>query len=911
MTLISLATTGIALLLLFSLALVVHVRQLRETMADHLLFLAAAISQTGFPEDGRQPPETAQKLVAALEADEDVELAALYDAQARVVAAYQRGDDDEHTLWQMAAQKAGARLFLANNSFHLLLSQNIRQDEKDLGRVVLVSRLPRLEKQMVLAAVGMLFGMVLFVVVNHLAARRLQRAISEPVARLAATARRITELGDYSIRVEQGGRDEIGGLIDHFNSMLDAIQVRDRELHQHRHNLELLVEERTEELRRRRDEALAASQAKTEFLANMSHEIRTPMNGVIGVLSLLKDSALSEEHHRLLATAARSADSLLHVINDILDFSKIDAGMIEFESIPFDVGQLVEEVALLYVDAVNLRDIDLFCQIPPDLDGKIQGDPTRLRQILTNLLSNAVKFTKAGQIILRVECIEVSERKLLLRFVVKDSGIGIPEKQLPRLFEKFTQADGSITRHYGGTGLGLSVCKQLVELQGGDIGAYSRLGEGTEFWFIMPFTTSDGQPVTRLVNAIPDELILLVIGSQAARIILESYLLEAGARVVCCRDLSEALAQLGEAAQHGRSYDTIILDEGIYDESHPHRLLENSGTSEQKARPRLILLCRRTASFSTRPPDGVSAIVHQPILRSQLVEALNGTTEQQQIGADDSTSGERPVLPGGTILLVDDEPINRMVVSAILERFGLVVHSAANGREAIERAAAHRYQIILMDIQMPEMSGYEATERIRSRELADGREPTVIIAMTANALKSARMRCLQSGMDDFISKPINPEMLAERLRPWLVDNNATARQPVEKSQHQVDEGENNPLWSRREALQLAGGDPALLSGLIKLFLERHSLLLARVEQAIMAEDPRQLDDAAHALKGALNHFCAVRAHREALLLEMRGKSGDMSDCAEIFSRLTAEVASLVEHLARETAGANGNSDHLN
>ncbi|MDX9894465.1 MAG: response regulator [Desulfofustis sp.] len=910
MTLLSLATTGIALLLLFSLALVVHVRQLRETMADHLLFLAAAISQTGLPEDGRAAPETAQKLVTALEVDEDIELAALYDAQARVVAAYQRGDDDEHALWQVAAQEVDARLFLANNSFHLLLSQIIRQGEKNLGRVVLVSRLPRLEKQMVLAAVAMLFGMGLFVVVNHLAARRLQRAISEPVDRLAATARRITELGDYSIRVEQGGRDEIGGLIDHFNSMLDAIQVRDRELHQHRHNLELLVEERTEELRRRRDEALAASQAKTEFLANMSHEIRTPMNGVIGVLSLLKDAPLSEEHRRLLATAARSADSLLHIINDILDFSKIDAGMIEFESIPFDVGQLVEEVALLYVDAVNLRNIDLLCQVPPDLGGKIQGDPTRLRQILTNLLSNAVKFTKAGQIVLRVECIEVSEQKLLLRFVVKDSGIGIPEKHLPRLFEKFTQADGSITRHYGGTGLGLSVCKQLVELQGGDIGAYSRLGEGTEFWFTMPFTTSDGQPATRLVNTIQDELILLVIGNQTARVILESYLLEAGARVVCCRDHSEALEQLREAAQHGRSYDTIILDEAFYDESHPHRFLEHRGISEEKAGPRLILLCRRTASFSTRFPDGVAAIVYQPILRAQLVEALNGAAEQH-LGVAESVAGARPVLPGGTILLVDDEPINRMVVCAILERFGLVVHSAANGREAIERAAAHRYQIILMDIQMPEMSGYEATERIRSRELTDGREPTVIIAMTANALKSTRMRCLQSGMDDFISKPINPEMLAERLRPWFAGNNVTAEQLGEKSQHEMDDGEIGLLWSRPEALHLAGGDPALLRGLIKLFLERHGLLLARVEQAIMAEDPQQLDDAAHALKGALNHFCAARAHREALLLEMRGKSGEMSDCAEIFSRLTVEVARLTELLARETAEANGNSHQLN
>ncbi|MBE0586104.1 MAG: response regulator, partial [Desulfofustis sp.] len=750
----------------------------------------------------------------------------------------------------------------------------------------------------VFTALMMALAVGLFLTGTHLAARRLQRSITEPVSRLAATARRIAELGDYSMRAERAGRDEIGGLIDHFNSMLDAIQVRDSELHQHRHNLELIVGERTEELRRRRDEALAASQAKTEFLANMSHEIRTPMNGVIGVLSLLNDAPLSGEYRRLLETAGHSADALMHIINDILDFSKIDAGMVEFESIPFNVCELVEEVASLYVDAVSSAAIDLLCYVPPEVSCIVEGDPTRLRQILTNLVSNALKFTAKGQVFLRVERIELVERKQLLRFVVSDTGIGVPDNLMPRLFEKFTQADGSITRHFGGTGLGLSVCKQLVELQGGDIGVNSREGEGAEFWFSLQFKTAGESFRYGSSRDLGGLRVLIVDDNRNSLMILESYLTSVGAHVTCCSSGQDALARFFQDAVGAFVPDAILIDHQLADIDSA-QLAGIIQKHYQKKTPHLVAIASGTLGMDQARQSGFQAIVYQPIRRGQLLDviaACGSFTRVVEAGRHDGRSARTRLT--GTVLLVDDEPINQKVAQAILERFGLEVRTASHGKEAIDLAREADFDVILMDIQMPEMSGYEATELIRIREREGRRKRSRIIAMTANALKSTKMRCLESGMDDFISKPIKPEMLAERLRPWLPGGS----KECESRSGEADDpsaDDRDQIWDRQQALQLAGGDEALLTELIVLFLQRRELLLARIAEAIERGDATLLDDAAHAFKGAVNHFCAGRVSRHALALEVKGKHADLDGTVEIFQELKTESGRLTRYLVQQ------------
>ncbi len=770
MTLLGLASTGTALILFLALTVFFQVRILQGVMADHLEVLAEVMSRVGPDQEGLRTWNHAAELLGALEVDQDIEVAAILGRDQQVAAAYARNDQglDNLPLSEMSPGQ-GTRLIMADGVFKLHFYRPVVHNADQVTGIVLVVSMLRIQKQVILTTLMLACGVGFFLLITHRATRRLQRSITEPVSRLAATARRIAELGDYSVRVEQSGRDEIGGLIEHFNSMLDAIQVRDSELHQHRHNLELIVEERTEELRRRRDEALAASQAKTEFLTNMSHEIRTPMNGVIGVLSLLNDAPLTDEYRRLLETAERSADALMRIINDILDFSKIDAGMVEFESIPFNVCELVEEVASLYVDVVSNGAIDLLCYVPPEISCSVEGDPTRLRQILTNLVSNAVKFTRQGQVFLGAELIELVDQKQLLRFVVSDTGIGIPDHLMPRLFEKFTQADGSITRNFGGTGLGLSVCKQLVELQGGDIGARSREGEGAEFWFALQFKTDGESFCQKMDTELSGLQILIVDDNASSRMIFESYLTAAGAQVSSCGSGQEVQARFFQDPTGAAVPDAVLIDHQLAD-SNGADLASMIRNHCPKNMPRLVAIVSGTVNSEQIRQEGFQAVVHQPVRRRQLLEVLTGHGSVKRAEGVVEQGGYAPrTRLSGAVLLVDDEPINQKVAQAILERFGLAVQTASHGKEAIELVRHGDYDVILMDIQMPEMSGYEATELIRAEEQRSRRRRSRIVAMTANALKSTRMRCLQSGMDDFISKPIKPEMLAERLRPWLPD----------------------------------------------------------------------------------------------------------------------------------------------
>lgn len=624
------------------------------------------------------------------------------------------------------------------------------------------------------------------------------------------------------------------------------------------------------------------------------------MNGVIGVLSLLSDAPLTGEYRRLLETAERSADALMHIINDILDFSKIDAGMVEFESISFDVCKLIEEVASLYVDAVGNTAIDLICYVPPEIACSVEGDPTRLRQVLTNLVSNAVKFTQHGQVFLRVEPIELVDQKQLLRFVVSDTGIGIPDHLMPRLFEKFTQADGSITRHFGGTGLGLSVCKQLVELQGGDIGVSSREGEGAEFWFVLQFKTNGESFRQKMQAELSGIRILIVDDNASSRMVFESYLTAAGARVSSCASGQEVLDRFFQDPVGAAVPDAVLIDRQLADINGVDlaRMIKNHCP---KNMPRLVAIVSGAENGEQIRQEGFQAVVHQPVRRCQLLDAFSGcgATKSAEGVTEQQARQEVRACLAGTVLLVDDEPINQQVAKAILERFGLMVQTASHGKEAIELARQFDFDVILMDIQMPEMSGYEATKLIRAGERERRRRQSRIIAMTANAMNSTKIRCLQSGMDDFISKPIKPEMLAERLRPWLpgdfkdgeasVDSNGPPAEP------QVD-----TVWDRWQALQLAGGDEDLLADLIALFLQRRQLLLDRIGAAIKAGDPVQLDDAAHAFKGAVNHFCAEQVRRRALALESKGKNGDLDGATEIFQELAAESERLANHLDQQS-----------
>jgi signal transduction histidine kinase/DNA-binding response OmpR family regulator len=906
-TVLILGIAAVILLLFFSLSIMFQTRTMKNAMVADLAVLARSIGDQEVGSTALHNYESIDLLLGILKENKDIERGVVYHQDMRVFAVFGQDSSVSPVPKPPADGRPVSAFFRSDSTYRLGVLQPIDSDQGVIGYLYVVSNLASLKTRLLKTSLFLGGVMGLLLVATYLVARRLQRTLYEPLFKLANTAREITEFGDYSVRVDRSRKDEIGNLVGNFNTMLEAIQARDNELHQHRHNLELLVEERTEELRKRRDEAVASAQAKAEFLANMSHEIRTPMNGVIGVISLLQDAPLPDEYRRLLGTAIKSADSVMYVINDILDFSKIDAGILEFEAIPFDLRELLDETVSLFVDAVNTRKLDITSFIPLDVHCFVEGDPARLRQILNNLVNNAVKFTPVGQIVLKVEHIETQGDKQLLRFSVSDSGIGIAEKVLPSLFEKFTQADGSTTRQYGGTGLGLNVCKQLVELQGGDIGVYSQEGEGSEFWFTLQLAMTPVSEIPTICRGLEGKRILVVDDNTVNMEVIEHYLSPCNVSVSSFKSGRYALRFLEENVEAGRPIDMVLIDHYMPEMDGPElatRIREEYG----RQAPELFMLSSGSLGAQKAFLAGFKDVIYKPVRLNQLYDTLAGRAISRAKSLEERYQSQQVPMLQGRVLLVDDEPINRKVARAILEKLGLETETALNGRKAVELLEKSHYDVVLMDLQMPEMDGYEATEYIRSREGGTPEGRVTIIAMTANALESTRAKCLAVGMDDYISKPIKPEALAERLRPYLGGPGTTVSPgggTTAASEHET--GQQDMIWDPERSLQFVGGDKELLVDLTRIFLERNEVMLQNLEDSIQSRDPARLDDAAHTYKDAVNHFWAEPIRDIALELEMKGKDGDTTGAGELLARLESLSQTLVLELNKfiESGQADG------
>jgi two-component system sensor histidine kinase/response regulator len=900
-----------AALLLFSfISTINQMRAARQATVDNMDVLARMITSLGSPPTLTSlTHDSALGILKILQADKDVERGIIFSADNMAIASYVNTDvaGGFHAFPDVAPWSRPV-FFIQDKVLKMNIFYPIVVDGKMIGTLYFLINLHKLTDQLVTSGLLLLLSLALILLLVIIVSARLQRLITGPVSQLAATARKITELGDYGIRVEKTTDDEIGGLIEDFNAMLDVIGQREGELSEHRHHLEMLVKDRTEQLRQKRDEALAAAKAKSEFLANMSHEIRTPMNGIIGVLSLLKDAELNEEYRGLLYTATRSADSLLLIINDILDFSKIEAGKIEFESIAFNLRDMIEDVTLLFVEAAKMKQLDLLCFMPASIDPRVQGDPTRLRQVLTNLLSNAVKFTEKGEVILRVSLLERQAEEQLLRFSVEDTGIGISAGTKDNLFHKFTQADGSTTRKYGGTGLGLSVCKQLIELQKGEIAVESEVGKGTVFWFTLPLRVQAEEfKETAGVDIAKGRRFLVVGEKTTGRWIVEEYLRSCDAEFLLCDSGDEALAVLAEMADAGRPVSTVLLDHRLPGSDGLRNAATITGIFGQNA-PEMILLSSEGGIRKTALEVGIRTIVYKPVRLSQFYTILGSIPRLPEETGEGDRTKDAPGRLEGRILLVDDEPINQKVGVAILKKFGIATDVAMNGRVAVQLVGEKRYDLVLMDIQMPEMSGFEATLVIRENEKRNGQPRVPIIAMTANALESTRDHCLAIGMDDFITKPIKPESLMKRLQPWLSLQLSTpsgqpgADQPVpDQVQANLSVQEKVPVarmsWNLDKALKFVGGDEPLLHELAEVFLQRNFGLLDNIGKALDAGDMTALQDAAHAYKGAVSHFAAEELQELAFKLEMKGRAKDPSGTDVLFDQLKAGVIVLQQELA--------------